>query len=88
MLRRLLGEKCSHLDYAYLGREVTGATLSWSAKPTRQFTYNYTCLKCGKSKNETGMMAFGDEAIYPQFYDSSGWPLDESGSKLNINDSQ
>ena len=70
------------------GRTVTGATLSWGATPTREFTYHYACRHsgCKEERDVPGQIAFRDKGLHPEFYDEKGWPTDAKGNKLSIAD--
>ena len=76
---------CSH-KWAIESRAVEGATLGWGGQITRQYGWNYICEKCSKTKYEGGFVIPGDRKMHPESYTSHGWPLDESGSKLEIVD--
>ena len=76
-------KRCKH-QYKVLNRIITGVTLSWGLKPTRQFTFHSKCKLCGHKKTETGMIFISDREDNPECYDASGWPIDEHGRKLEI----
>ena len=67
--------KCTRID---------GATVGWSGKPDRLYSFIYKCRRCGKNKVESGFVVFGDKEIHPEAYNERGWPIDENGKELPI----
>ena len=79
-IRRTL---CRHSP-KLIGQEITGATLTWSARITREYQFNYRCRKCGQLSSMGGFYIPGDRRLHPEAYNAQGWPIDADGNKLKV----
>lgn len=65
--------------------EPTGyVTMGWDLKLTRVFRHFECCTKCGEERSTGGWVVRGDRKINPESYNSEGWPIDEEGNKLPL----
>lgn len=68
-------------------QEPTGyATLSWTARPVREYQAVECCALCGKERLRGGYYHPFDRARHPEAYGADGWPLTAAGQRMPIRD--
>lgn len=63
---------------------VTGVTLGYDMRPTRQFSFGRVCQDCGRETWSHGMVLPSDRRMHPKAYNENGWPVDGQGRELEI----